>query len=178
MHRLHPAGCVCPPAVSVAEAPPGGYLEDRLERPWAGGEGGSGGGGALAAQQPPPRAVAPAGAALLLGRQASLRGPQYRQESRLSIGGLELDAAAWRRAVAGLGPGADDGGVEIDPQDDQATAVALGYVAHLLARLAAYLDVPLRYPLRPRGSRSSVWDSWLPAGTWCAPGLRGFACWP
>jgi hypothetical protein len=33
-------------------------------------------------------------------------------------------------------------------------------------RLAAYLDVPLRYPLLLRGSRSAVVDSYPPVGTW------------
>ena len=46
-----------PAAVSVPEAPPGGYLEDRLELQWAGagtpgGSGGGGGGGGIGAQQP------------------------------------------------------------------------------------------------------------------------------
>ncbi len=38
----------------------------------------------------------------------------------------------------------------------------------MVDRLAAYLDVPLRYPLALRGSRSAVIDSYPPAGTWCA----------
>jgi hypothetical protein len=33
-------------------------------------------------------------------------------------------------------------------------------------RLAAYLAVPLRYPLALRGSRSAVIDNYPPAGTW------------
>lgn len=37
----------------------------------------------------------------------------------------------------------------------------------MVDRLAAYLDVPLRYPLALRGSRSAVIDSYPPAGTWC-----------
>ena len=43
---------------------------------------------------------------------------------RLSIGGLELDPGAWRRAF-------EDGGsyASWEPAEDQAAAVALGYMA-------------------------------------------------
>ncbi len=37
-------------------------------------------------------------------------------------------------------------------------AAALGYVAHMVDRIASYLDVPLRYPLRPGLSTSLVLD--------------------
>lgn len=43
--------------------------------------------------------------------------------------------------------------------------MAIGYVAHLVDRLAAYLDVPLRYPLACIGSRSLVLDSLPPVAT-------------
>ncbi|KAJ3326512.1 hypothetical protein HDU93_002405, partial [Gonapodya sp. JEL0774] len=43
-------------------------------------------------------------------------------------------------------------------------ALALGYTAHLLVLLARALDVPLRYPVKPMGSRATVRD---------APGLKG-----
>jgi len=42
--------------------------------------------------------------------------------------------------------------------DEELIAVALGHVCHLLFMLAKYLDVPLRYHMLPRCSRSSVTD--------------------
>lgn len=45
-----------------------------------------------------------------------------------------------------------------DADEEQRVAAALGYAAHAAERLAAYLDVPLRFPLRPRASRSAVLD--------------------
>eukprot|EP01127_Copromyxa_protea_P011520 TRINITY_DN2900_c1_g1_i1.p1 TRINITY_DN2900_c1_g1~~TRINITY_DN2900_c1_g1_i1.p1 ORF type:complete len:304 (-),score=61.04 TRINITY_DN2900_c1_g1_i1:21-932(-) len=43
--------------------------------------------------------------------------------------------------------------------DEDHIAIALGYVSHLLFMLAKYLDVPLRYPLNPRCSRSTLTDT-------------------
>lgn len=43
-------------------------------------------------------------------------------------------------------------------EPDQHLSTALGYVAHLSLLIATYLEIPLRYPLRPCGSRSTVSD--------------------
>ena len=40
--------------------------------------------------------------------------------------------------------------------------MALGYAAHVTHHLAGYLDVPLKYPIRPANSRSAVKDHQLP----------------
>ncbi|MQM00227.1 hypothetical protein Taro_032965 [Colocasia esculenta] len=45
-----------------------------------------------------------------------------------------------------------------DKKELQRSATALGYVAHAVLLIAAYLDVPLRYPLRFGGSRSYIHD--------------------
>ncbi|CAA7406128.1 unnamed protein product [Spirodela intermedia] len=45
-----------------------------------------------------------------------------------------------------------------DKKELQRSATALGYIAHAVLLIAAYLDVPLRYPLRFGGSRSYVHD--------------------
>ncbi len=37
-------------------------------------------------------------------------------------------------------------------------SVALGNTTHLVAMMAKLIELPLRYPLRPMGSRSSVLD--------------------
>eukprot|EP00054_Salpingoeca_dolichothecata_P029465 m.232352 g.232352 ORF g.232352 m.232352 type:complete len:470 (-) comp26484_c0_seq2:30-1439(-) len=42
--------------------------------------------------------------------------------------------------------------------DDDAVATALGYVCHLVFMVAKYLTVPLRYPLKPMCSKSTVLD--------------------
>ena len=117
---------------------------------------------------------------------------------RLSIGGMEVKPAVWRRAFE------ESSGYSSDAADDDAAGVALGYVAQvrlgaaqrldtrsaagssrcharpasasprtlphvpaqMVDRLAAYLDVPLRYPLVLCGSRSLVQDSYPPVGSW------------
>ncbi|KAJ8530751.1 hypothetical protein K7X08_023632 [Anisodus acutangulus] len=45
-----------------------------------------------------------------------------------------------------------------DKKEVQRSATALGYVAHVIALMASYLQVPLRYPLRLGGSRSYIRD--------------------
>ncbi|XP_019236820.1 PREDICTED: UV radiation resistance-associated gene protein isoform X2 [Nicotiana attenuata] len=45
-----------------------------------------------------------------------------------------------------------------DKKEVQRSATALGYVAHVVALIASYLQVPLRYPLRLGGSRSYIRD--------------------
>ncbi|KAI9496505.1 UV radiation resistance protein and autophagy-related subunit 14-domain-containing protein [Zychaea mexicana] len=42
--------------------------------------------------------------------------------------------------------------------NDESIATALGFTAHLVSMLAFYLDIPLRYPIRPMGSRASIKD--------------------
>eukprot|EP00039_Didymoeca_costata_P007523 m.100772 g.100772 ORF g.100772 m.100772 type:complete len:507 (+) comp13723_c0_seq2:168-1688(+) len=42
--------------------------------------------------------------------------------------------------------------------DEETVATALGYTAHLVAMIAKYLDLPLRYPILPMCSRSSIRD--------------------
>ena len=37
-------------------------------------------------------------------------------------------------------------------------AVAIGYVAHLVYMMAKFMELPLRYPIRPMGSRSTIVD--------------------
>eukprot|EP00887_Chlorella_sp_A99_P000545 scaffold17.g545.t1 len=113
---------VGPMTVTLAEAPPGGYLEDRLDQQWAGS--GSGAAGLL---RVPPGAGA-----------GALESPgKLRREVRLSIGGLEVRPAVWRKAF-------DEDGYERDWEEDRAAGAALGDAAQLVDRLSAYLDVPLR----------------------------------
>ncbi|KAI5614333.1 UV radiation resistance-associatedprotein isoform X1 [Silurus asotus] len=44
-------------------------------------------------------------------------------------------------------------------KDDGSVAVALGYTAHLVLMISCFLQIPLRYPIVHRGSRSSVRDT-------------------
>jgi hypothetical protein len=43
-------------------------------------------------------------------------------------------------------------------QNDEMIATALGYTAHLVSMLAYYLEIPLRYPIIPMCSRSTIKD--------------------
>ena len=104
-----------------------------------------------------------------------------RQEARLVIGNLELDAGLVERALQGLL------GWDKEPEDEQHIAVALGYVAHLVDRLAAYLHVPLRYPIHPGQSISAILEHAPPCGTFRSPSFpltccllheAGYACIP
>ncbi|CAA2963437.1 Hypothetical predicted protein [Olea europaea subsp. europaea] len=45
-----------------------------------------------------------------------------------------------------------------DKEEVQRSSTALGYIAHAVALIASYLQVPLRYPLRLGGSRSYIRD--------------------
>ncbi|KAI8979721.1 UV radiation resistance protein and autophagy-related subunit 14-domain-containing protein [Mycotypha africana] len=45
-----------------------------------------------------------------------------------------------------------------DGQDEERIATALGFTAHLVSMLAYYLEIPLRYPIKPMGSRASITD--------------------
>ncbi|GAA5794773.1 hypothetical protein HPULCUR_000119 [Helicostylum pulchrum] len=43
-------------------------------------------------------------------------------------------------------------------QNDELIATALGFTAHLVSMLAFYLEIPLRYPTVPMGSRATITD--------------------
>lgn len=43
-------------------------------------------------------------------------------------------------------------------KDDGSVAVALGYTAHLVLMISSFLQIPLRYPVIHKGSRSSIKD--------------------
>lgn len=45
-----------------------------------------------------------------------------------------------------------------DKKEIRMFASALGYVAHVVSLISSYLYVPLRYPLRFKGSRSYIYD--------------------
>ncbi|TPX45942.1 hypothetical protein SeMB42_g03844 [Synchytrium endobioticum] len=47
---------------------------------------------------------------------------------------------------------------EYSAKDEDKIATALGYTAHLITMIAYYLQVPLRYAIRPMSSRSSIRD--------------------
>lgn len=83
-----------------------------------------------------------------------------RQEARLVIAGLELDPGQVEKGLEGLL------GWDKDPEDEQTIAVALGYVAHLVDRLAAYLHVPLHYPIHPGQSVSAILEHGPHCGTY------------
>ncbi|XP_026545239.1 UV radiation resistance-associated gene protein isoform X2 [Notechis scutatus] len=44
-------------------------------------------------------------------------------------------------------------------KDDGSIAVALGYTAHLVSMISYFLQVPLRYPILHKGSRSAIKDN-------------------
>ncbi|XP_023695966.1 UV radiation resistance-associated gene protein isoform X4 [Paramormyrops kingsleyae] len=44
-------------------------------------------------------------------------------------------------------------------KDDGSVAVALGYTAHLVLMISCFLQIPLRYPVIHKGSRSSIKDT-------------------
>ncbi|XP_072900389.1 UV radiation resistance-associated gene protein isoform X1 [Hemitrygon akajei] len=48
---------------------------------------------------------------------------------------------------------------DFQAKDEGSIAVALGYTAHLVLMISYFLQVPLRYPIIQRGSRSSVKDN-------------------
>ncbi|XP_076875570.1 UV radiation resistance-associated gene protein [Brachyhypopomus gauderio] len=48
---------------------------------------------------------------------------------------------------------------DFQAKDDGSVAVALGYTAHLVLMISCFLQIPLRYPIIQRGSRSSVKDT-------------------
>ncbi|TWW74101.1 UV radiation resistance-associated gene protein p63 [Takifugu flavidus] len=46
-----------------------------------------------------------------------------------------------------------------DAKDDGSVAVALGYTSHLVLMISCFLQIPLRYPVMHKGSRSSIKDT-------------------
>ncbi|XP_013863378.1 UV radiation resistance-associated gene protein [Austrofundulus limnaeus] len=48
---------------------------------------------------------------------------------------------------------------EFQAKDDGSVAVALGYTAHLVLMISCFLQIPLRYPVIHKGSRSSIKDT-------------------
>jgi len=42
--------------------------------------------------------------------------------------------------------------------DETTLAIGLGFTCHLVAMIGNYLDIPLRYPMLHRGSRSLIYD--------------------
>ncbi|KAJ3681024.1 hypothetical protein LUZ60_015513 [Juncus effusus] len=73
--------------------------------------------------------------------------PRGSPNSSLTILGLQLMALPVKKT-----------GFTIDKKEIQNSATALGYVAHAVQLIASYLDIPLRYPLRVRGSHSYIHD--------------------
>ncbi|CAH2225834.1 UV radiation resistance-associated gene [Pelobates cultripes] len=47
---------------------------------------------------------------------------------------------------------------DFQAKDDGSVAVALGYTAHLVSMISFFLQVPLRYPVLHKGSRSAIKD--------------------
>ncbi|NXK95526.1 UVRAG protein, partial [Formicarius rufipectus] len=48
---------------------------------------------------------------------------------------------------------------DFQAKDDGSIAVALGYTAHLVSMISFFLQVPLRYPILHKGSRSTIKDN-------------------
>uniref|UniRef100_A0A7M4FFN2 UV radiation resistance associated n=1 Tax=Crocodylus porosus TaxID=8502 RepID=A0A7M4FFN2_CROPO len=48
---------------------------------------------------------------------------------------------------------------DFQAKDDGSIAVALGYTAHLVSMISYFLQVPLRYPIIHKGSRSAIKDN-------------------
>uniref|UniRef100_A0A8C4ZE89 UV radiation resistance associated gene n=1 Tax=Gadus morhua TaxID=8049 RepID=A0A8C4ZE89_GADMO len=48
---------------------------------------------------------------------------------------------------------------DFQAKDDGSVAVALGYTAHLVLMVSCFLQIPLRYPVIHKGSRSSIKDT-------------------
>ncbi|CAM9415565.1 unnamed protein product [Phaeothamnion confervicola] len=63
-------------------------------------------------------------------------------------------AASGEWAIRGLGLPAD-----LQSRDDEVVSSALGYVVHLVAMIAKYLQIPLRYQVIYNASRSAVRDN-------------------
>lgn len=77
---------------------------------------------------------------------------------KLTVGGVELEPDLARRAAD------PDAGWGVGAAEAERAAASLGYAARITERLANLLDVPLRYPIRFWGSRSSIATAPPPAG--------------
>ena len=80
--------------------------------------------------------------------------PWSREVARLAIGSLDLEPSLGRRSSESLSAL----GWESDVDEQRRVAAALGYAAHVTHHLAGYLGVPLRYPIVPASSRSTILD--------------------
>ncbi len=69
-----------------------------------------------------------------------------------------VETAPRQCTIAGLPLGNGD----FSGVDEEIVATALGYVAHLVHRFSKYMDLPLRFPITPAGSRASVRDDNAP----------------
>ena len=78
----------------------------------------------------------------------------------LSVGGLDLDPLLRRGGLEGLM------NWEPDRQEMRKAAAALGYTALIVNRLAVYLDVPLRFPIRPGSCKTVILSHATSAGTY------------
>ncbi|KAI8111461.1 hypothetical protein M9435_003962 [Picochlorum sp. BPE23] len=74
-----------------------------------------------------------------------------------TVRGQRLDPASWKHAF-------DAEGYQWDAAIDRESSIALGYAAHMVAKMSEYLDVPLRYPIVFKGSHSTIIDTYRPAG--------------
>lgn len=84
----------------------------------------------------------------------------YRQMAMLSVGGLNLDPLLGQGGLEGLM------NWEPDRQEMRKAAAALGYCALIVNRLAVYLDVPLRFPIRPGSCKTVILSHATCAGTY------------
>ena len=78
----------------------------------------------------------------------------------LTIGGLDIDPL--------LGRGGLDGIMnwEGDKHEMHRAAAALGYLAAVVERLGFYLDIPLRYPIKPGNCKSVILSDAAAAGSY------------
>lgn len=171
--RLYHLG---PAAASPLQAPSAPPLLQQLDNSWLGSDAStnsyavrSSGGAGAAPRAPSPspaaaRVPAPSAPGTLAAGPAAPTGAS-KAPPRLSIRGLELPPALLHSPDAPLGSGHLD--------EEFRVGVALGYLAHMLDRLAAYLDVPLRYPLTLGDSKSSISDPAPPLADGDAEGWLG-----
>lgn len=78
----------------------------------------------------------------------------------LSVGGLDLDPLLGKGGLEGLM------NWEPDRQEMRKAAAALGYTALIVLRLAQYLDVPLRFLIKPGNCRTVILSHATAAGTY------------
>ena len=74
------------------------------------------------------------------------------RQRQISICGLELDSSVIRKNKDAMLDNREAG------NSSEKLATALGYAAHILQLLAAYFDIPLRYPVFANNSRSYICD--------------------